>query len=64
MKEKLPKYIKLAPRKNDKKPYMGRFMYKNTPYNCGSHETIRAAQLAVDLKRAELGLSTEILKKK
>lgn len=67
MKEKLPKYISLAPNSNGKppkKPYIGKFIWKNTLYHCGFHETIRAAQINVDKKRLELGLDTVILKRK
>ncbi len=50
-------------RKN-KKPYRGKFTYKNTAYCCGNFETIREAQISVDRKRLDLGLKPLILKAK
>ncbi len=68
-KEKLPKYISLCNKRhgkitNSENIYQGAFIYKNERYYCGMHPTIRAAQIAVDRKRLELGLDTIILKKK
>lgn len=63
---KLPKYIRLAPNSHGKetiKKYMGVFSYKNTLYSCGTHETIKQAQIAVDMKRIGLGLKPILLKK-
>lgn len=69
MKEKLPKYISEITKRNGKittseKIYQGVFIHKNTRYYCGLHPSIKAAQIAVDTRRAELGLDTVILKKK
>ena len=33
--------------------YEGRFTHKNTLYHCGTHQTVRSAQIAVDRKRIE-----------
>ena len=44
--------------------YEGRFTHKNTLYHCGTHQTVRSAQIAVDRKRLELGLDALVLKPK
>lgn len=69
MEKELPKYVYLHNKRHGKitkseNIYEGSFKYKNTRYYCGTHSSIRAAQIAVDRKRLELGLDTVILKKK
>lgn len=64
---KLPKYVSLNGKffgRESKLKYVGKFFYKNTEYYCGCHKTIKEAQIAVDIKRCELGLEPVILKRK
>lgn len=44
------------------KKYQGKFKYQGTNYHCGWHETIKQAQISVDLKRISLGLKPALLK--
>ena len=64
---KLPKYIKVVSgfcKQANVTTYEGRFTHKNTVYHCGTHQTVRSAQIAVDRKRLELGLDALVLKPK
>lgn len=63
----LPKYVyfdlKNRNNKLNKRPYSGKFTYKNTVYYCGHFETIKEAQISVDKKLLSLGLEPLLLKK-
>ena len=64
---KLPKYIKVVScfcKRTKVTTYEGRFTHKKTLYHCGTHQTVRNAQIAVDRKRLELGLEALVLKPK
>ena len=64
---KLPKYIKVVSgfcKQANVTTYEGRFTHKNTLYHCGTNQTVRSAQIAVDRKRLELGLEALVLKPK
>jgi len=50
--------------KKPEKPFVGKFIYKNTKYYCGFHRTVKEAQISVDMKRLSLGLDAVLLKKK
>ncbi len=67
-KEKLPKYVRHTTKKNrsgrtPQHPYQGNFTHQGTTYYCGSFDTIKETQIAVDIKRLDMGLKPNILKK-
>lgn len=66
---KVEKYVyemthKNANGKDYNKKYRGQFIYKNTTYWCGDFNTIKEAQISVDVKRISLGLKPNLLKTK